>query len=836
MLGILSSERKVVEIVERRARVRALVTPPIYVNLDNLNGGLVFNISEDGLALTAARELTSGGFLTMRILLPVPEGWIEASGEIAWRGNSKKEAGVRFVGLPEEARRRISNWILAEASCWEFREKNDAGSGFIGAANDTGQEIKSWTSSETAPVEFQVEKETGAQLRAPKQDARKRLRNRIFQEASRGDSDREQGDPFEKGPCIVDIARVRASSDSIAESTNPALTSEVEKPKAIFPASTGSRSGGTALDVAKPDLGHEPVALDKMRDVNGAPEVAERRSQARAPIAPPVYVNVENINGGLAFNMNEDGIALTAAVGLAGNHPLNMRIHMPDSKGWMDVRGQLAWRSESGKTAGIKFIGVQEDCRRRIRDWLATETIVGKLSPGEKTFLKPERIPSGDAPADAPIGPLPEILNANSAVEKRMLEAIRSGDHPASLDAPPKVANSPLESSCELQQKIVGLPSSATERAEIRESSNLKIANSGNALGRLQERHEFRFQPRAACHPMASRIRNGKLRRLAAVLTLAGATAAGTGWIATHPAVRNEVNTFVAQEQESISKPAELKTTQPGSKTTNDVVVPAQNNAVQARKLEPALGLGRPADSERRLAQAHARARDIERPAPRSPAQTVVRLTERPMVESQPTKVAERTVPAASISVDENARSQVAENVPSQPAENTSTLSKSPSMGAVGGTPLAEVKEKAEESALAIRERPAPAVAPMWSVAVSADPYPSIRMPQVIGSQKQSRTQSLQIGRVVSRVEPIYPEEAKQEGIEGAVRLHLVVGRDGSVKSVTAISGQASLAEAAMNAVREWHYGQTLLGGQAVETEQDIVVKFREVVSSIPKK
>ena len=71
MLGTLhSSKRKVLEIAEHRGRVRALVTPPIYVNLDNFNGGLVFNISEDGLALTAALDLSGGGFLTMRILLP----------------------------------------------------------------------------------------------------------------------------------------------------------------------------------------------------------------------------------------------------------------------------------------------------------------------------------------------------------------------------------------------------------------------------------------------------------------------------------------------------------------------------------------------------------------------------------------------------------------------------------------------------------------------------------------------------------------------------------------------------------------------------------------------
>jgi outer membrane biosynthesis protein TonB len=67
------------------------------------------------------------------------------------------------------------------------------------------------------------------------------------------------------------------------------------------------------------------------------------------------------------------------------------------------------------------------------------------------------------------------------------------------------------------------------------------------------------------------------------------------------------------------------------------------------------------------------------------------------------------------------------------------------------------------------------------------------------------------------------------------VKLHVVVGRDGSVQSVEPISGSTLLAKAAMTAVREWRYAQTLLGGQPVETEQDIMVKFRLAGPSISK-
>jgi protein TonB len=143
------------------------------------------------------------------------------------------------------------------------------------------------------------------------------------------------------------------------------------------------------------------------------------------------------------------------------------------------------------------------------------------------------------------------------------------------------------------------------------------------------------------------------------------------------------------------------------------------------------------------------------------------------------------------------------------------------------------IKEK--ESSPSPVKLPEVPVSVTWSVAVSGDPYPSIRIPPDISSQKASRGRSLQIGRATSHAEPVYPEEAKRQGVEGTVKLHVVVGRDGAVQSVEPMSGPALLAKAATSAVREWRYSQTLLGGQPVETEQDIVVKFRLESASISK-
>jgi TonB family protein len=114
------------------------------------------------------------------------------------------------------------------------------------------------------------------------------------------------------------------------------------------------------------------------------------------------------------------------------------------------------------------------------------------------------------------------------------------------------------------------------------------------------------------------------------------------------------------------------------------------------------------------------------------------------------------------------------------------------------------------------------------AVAILADPYPSLRIPDG-GTSKKQRQQaaSLQIGHLLSRVEPIYPEEAKQQGIQGTVKLHAIIGRQGSVENLESVDGSAVLVAAAMNAVRQWRYTQTLVAGQSVETEEDIAITFR---------
>jgi TonB family protein len=81
--------------------------------------------------------------------------------------------------------------------------------------------------------------------------------------------------------------------------------------------------------------------------------------------------------------------------------------------------------------------------------------------------------------------------------------------------------------------------------------------------------------------------------------------------------------------------------------------------------------------------------------------------------------------------------------------------------------------------------------------------------------------------RIVTKVEPAYPEAARKAGTEGLVVLDAVIRPDGSVKSLRPVSGPDLLVQSATEAVQSWKFEPYLTSGQAVEVETTIAVEFR---------
>lgn len=121
---------------------------------------------------------------------------------------------------------------------------------------------------------------------------------------------------------------------------------------------------------------------------------------------------------------------------------------------------------------------------------------------------------------------------------------------------------------------------------------------------------------------------------------------------------------------------------------------------------------------------------------------------------------------------------------------------------------------------------------PRGTVSVSISTYPSLRVPPELNSKASSLGASLQIGELISRTDPTYPEDAEKQDLEGTVKLRATVGKDGTVQNVDVLNGPPMLASVALVAVRQWRYKPTLLGDQAIEVAQDITIVFRLLETS----
>jgi TonB family protein len=83
-------------------------------------------------------------------------------------------------------------------------------------------------------------------------------------------------------------------------------------------------------------------------------------------------------------------------------------------------------------------------------------------------------------------------------------------------------------------------------------------------------------------------------------------------------------------------------------------------------------------------------------------------------------------------------------------------------------------------------------------------------------------------GRLTHKIDPIYPEAARQANIQGIVVLDAVIGTDGSVVDVHAVGGPDELTSAALDAVKWWRFQPYLVNGQPVQVKTRLAVDFRE--------
>jgi TonB family protein len=81
-------------------------------------------------------------------------------------------------------------------------------------------------------------------------------------------------------------------------------------------------------------------------------------------------------------------------------------------------------------------------------------------------------------------------------------------------------------------------------------------------------------------------------------------------------------------------------------------------------------------------------------------------------------------------------------------------------------------------------------------------------------------------GKLIQRVPPAYPAKAKILHLRGPVLLDATIGKDGTIQFLHVVQGSPILAQAAMDAVKQWRYAPYMLAGEPIDVDMEIVLNF----------
>ena len=111
---------------------------------------------------------------------------------------------------------------------------------------------------------------------------------------------------------------------------------------------------------------------------------------------------------------------------------------------------------------------------------------------------------------------------------------------------------------------------------------------------------------------------------------------------------------------------------------------------------------------------------------------------------------------------------------------------------------------------------------------------PASAVAQGVASQRIRVSPGVAQGLVISKVQPVYPDIARTARVQGSVVIKTAISKAGDVIQEEVASGPPLLAQAALDAVKQWKYRPYILQGQSVEVETQVTVNFQLVTRSQP--
>jgi protein TonB len=138
----------------------------------------------------------------------------------------------------------------------------------------------------------------------------------------------------------------------------------------------------------------------------------------------------------------------------------------------------------------------------------------------------------------------------------------------------------------------------------------------------------------------------------------------------------------------------------------------------------------------------------------------------------------------------------------------------------------AEPTDMADAPTVSAGVRPSATAIPGVNMNALAPAAPAAPSAPTANSPAPRSGGQIQAAVLIYRKDAEYPKIAKQTGARGTVTLNATIGADGNIKKVKVVSGHPMLTNAAVEAVKQWRYRPTLLNGQPVETDTQVLVNF----------
>ncbi len=511
-----------------------------------------------------------------------------------------------------------------------------------------------------------------------------------------------------------------------------------------------------------------------------------------------MYVGLGPDNGGFPINISEGGMAFQGIRPLEIDQEISITLRLEGVAQPVTATARIVWLTASRKAGGLQFLDLPEASRRLIKAWVSGQQQGGGSKNGPGAAISPDGA-KGRRSA-APTVPLPAD-GGKSTVRAGTVAATQACSRSLSVpDAAPLVAP-------------VVFPV-VTPKAELEVTARLSKQTSP-ATAKLIQLSVGQTHLKA----------NKKTHSRIGWSGFAWATAASIAiLIGSSLIVRPFRKVLLVHSDRTI--PAQ---TDAAPVSVPDPLPLPEPPAALLPSIEPA-DIESPLPAPLASEEHHAIKLDLsnvkigvlshpsEIPAPRAPQNSL------------PHEVTTKV--SASPALD--ARLALPATIPAQSDERATPQLPQPVSG--GTTQLSDAgaaEGKASSSPIKLPEN---SVLAAGSIEAISDPYPSIRVPADSQKRLSQPGTSLRIGRLISKIDPVYPQEALRQRLAGTVKVHIIIGRNGTIQKAELLDGPSLLAQAVLPAVQQWRYEPTILGGEEIETEEDITMVFRITTPPLPSK